>query len=252
MVDGSSRLTKNEFQCFHNNKGYCKFGVECHFQHYHDICLEKVCRDKECKARHPKYCKNGDDCKFYKKKICAYRHEDLKSVEAIKTQNLMKENEALEEEVKKLKVEIAELKENVTNKEQKIAKISQDNSKSIEKCLEENKNLKDILHKNEISIENLRKDNEGLKAANQTLNEKIANQQVKFLEQMIKYDDLTKLVRKTNTNKTSLGNFKCKNCDKYFPSKVKLDEHQNLHCDICGEIFKNINHLKKHENNSGH
>ena len=216
MMDGSSRLTKNEFQCFHNNKGYCKFGVECHFQHYHDICLEKVCRDKECKARHPKYCKNGDDCKFYKKKICAYRHEDLKSVEAIKTQNLMKENEALEEEVKKLEVEIAELKENVTKKEQKIAKIFQDNSKSIEKCLEENTNLKDILHKNEISIENLRKHNEGLKAANQTLNERIANQQVKFLEQMIKYDDLTKLARKTNTNKTSLGNFKCKKCAKYF------------------------------------
>ena len=164
----------------------------------------------------------------------------------------MKENEALEEEVKKLKVEIAELKENVTKKEQKIAKIFQDNSKSIEKCLEENTNLKDILHKNEISIENLRKDNEGLKAANQTLNEKIANQQVKFLEQMIKYDDLTKLVRKTNTNKTSLGNFKCKKYDRYFPSKVNLDEHQNLHCDICGEIFQNILHLKKHENNSGH
>ena len=111
--------------------------------------------------------------------------------------------------------------------------------------MEENKNLKDILHKNEISIENLRKDNE-------RENEKIANQQVKFLEQMIKYDDLTKLVRKTNTNKTSLGNFKCKKCDKYFPSKVKLDEHQNLHCDICGEIFQNILQLKKHENISGH
>ena len=81
------------------------------------------------------------------------------------------------------KLVLAELKENVTKKEQKIAKIFQDKSKSIEKCLEENTNLKDILHKNEISIENLRKDNEGLKAANQTLNEKIANQQVKFLEQ---------------------------------------------------------------------
>ena len=105
------------------------------------------------------------------------------------------------------------MKENVTKKEQKIAKIFQDNSKSIEKCLEENANLKDILHKNEISIENLRKDNEGLKAANQTLNEKIANQQVKFLEQMIKYDDLTKLVRKIarrTTGAKDLYNFKSK------------------------------------------
>jgi chromosome segregation ATPase len=221
-------------------------------QHYHDICLVKVCRDNECKARHPKYCKNGYGCKFYKKKVFAYKHEDLKSVEAIRTQNLMKDNEALEEEVKKLKVEIAELKENVIKKEQKIEQIFQDKSKSIEKCLKENKSLKDILYKNEISIEDLRKDNEGLKAANQTLNEKIANQQMKFLEMMIKYDEMTKLVRKTNTNKTSLGNFKCKKCDRYFPSKVNLDEHQNLHCDICGEIFQNIIHLKKHENNPGH
>ena len=251
-MDFNSRLTKNEFQCFHNNKGYCKFGVECHFQHYYDLCLEKVCREKECKARHPKYCKNGDNCKFNKKKICAYRHENLNSVTEIEAQNIMKECEALEEEVKKLKVEIAEMKENVKKKEQKISVMSQDNSKAIEKYLEENKTLKDILHKNEISLENLRKDNEGLKGANQTLNEKIANQQVKFLELSIKYEDLTKLVGNANINKPSLGNFKCKKCEKYFSSKLKLDEHQNLHCDICGEIFLSIIYLKKHENNSGH
>ena len=74
------------------------------------------------------------------------------------------------------------------------------------------KDLKDILDKNKISSEGLRKDNKGLKAANQTLNEKIASQ-VKFIEMMIKYDDTTKLLR-TNTNKTSLGKFKFKKYNK--------------------------------------
>ena len=118
--------------------------------------------------------------------------------------------------------------------------------------MEENKNLKEINDKNESSSEGLRKENEGLKDANKTLNETIANQQVKHLEMMIKYEDVTKLIRKTKTNKTSLSNIKCKMCDKYFSSKVKLDEHQNLHCDICGEIFQNILQLKKQENISGH
>ena len=49
----------------------------------------------------------------------------------------MKENKALEEEVKNPKDEIAKLQENNTNEEQKIDKIFQDDSKSIEKCLEE-------------------------------------------------------------------------------------------------------------------
>ena len=80
------------------------------------------------------------------------------------------------------------------------------------------------------------------------MNEKVANQRVKHLEMMIKYEDVTKIIRKTNTNKTSLSSIKCKMCDKYLSSTVKLEEHQQLHCDICGEIFQKIVQLKKHEN----
>ena len=84
--------------------------------------LKKVCREKECKARHPKYCKNGDACKFFKKKVCAYRHGDLKSEESVKTQNLLKEFEALEKEVKELKIEILDLKDNLKKKERNLRK----------------------------------------------------------------------------------------------------------------------------------
>ena len=49
---------------------------------------------------------------------------------------------------------------------------------------------------------------------------------------------------------TTMGNFECKNSDKYFQNKVKLDEHHNLHCDICGEICQSILQQRKHEYNS--
>ena len=66
--------------------------------------------------------------------------------------------------------------------------------KLSDKLLEDNKKLKE-------EIDNLRKDNEGLKAAYKIINEKNANQQVKYLEMMIKYEDMTTLVAKPNTKR---------------------------------------------------
>ena len=246
-MDKITTLTKNTFQCHHNNKGFCKFGVECHFQHYHEICSKKVCREKECKARHPKCCKNGDACKFYKKKVCAYRHDidDLKAMEVIKNQNLTKEITALEKQVEKLQSEVINLNEDVKVKEQKLEELSNTNSELSEELSKENKNLKE-------EIDKLRKNNEGLKTANRIINEKNANQQIKYLEVMMKNEDLTKLVEKANFKQSTKSNFECNNCEKYFLNKVQLEEHKKMHCNICGEIFQSILHLKKHENNSGH
>ena len=42
-------------------------------------------------------------------------------------------------------------------------------------------------------------------------------------------------------------NSECGKCDDQFDTKAKLDKHQKLHCDVCGEIFTTILQLKKHE-----
>ena len=81
-MEKNLKLTKtsdsdlNLLQCQHNNKGYCKFGLQCRYQHYNEICEKKICRTKECPARHPKACKNAQNCKFRENNCCAYRHDD--------------------------------------------------------------------------------------------------------------------------------------------------------------------------------
>ena len=38
----------NNFQCYHNNLGYCRFREKCRYQHYFDVCSKSICRDKRC------------------------------------------------------------------------------------------------------------------------------------------------------------------------------------------------------------
>ena len=62
------------FQCYHNNIGYCKYGKNCKYQHFYELCPKQVCRDEKCEFRHPKSCKFDGKCKFLKKKLCVYKH----------------------------------------------------------------------------------------------------------------------------------------------------------------------------------
>ena len=119
------------------------------------------------------------------------------------------------------------------------------NAELSEEIVKENNILKEEINK-------LRKDNDGLKAANKLMNEKNASQQMKYLEMMMKFEDMTSLVEKQNLKQATKDIFKSNNCEKYFVNKVHLEEHKQLHCNICGEIFQNILQVKKHETNSGH
>ena len=148
MMDIKSNLTNNLYQCSHNNKGYCKFGNKCHFQHFHKLCSKPICKEKECPSRHPKLCKNRDECKFFKKNICAYRHENLHTKDIIHNKNINEEINALEDDVKRLQQEIVDLKDNIQMKEMKEKKVQEtlnEKTESIEKLLAENDRLKDTL-----------------------------------------------------------------------------------------------------------
>jgi hypothetical protein len=263
MTNNDSKLTRkmsenrNYFQCYYNNRGYCKFRDECRYQHYTEVCSQSLCKERQCKFRHPRVCKFGDNCHFLRKKYCLYKHDSSKSDDQQK-----KEVVFLKEEITKLKAEIQDLRNVVEMKEKdlrEIIKKEADQNRVIKALNEENRCLKQSIGRyseNEIgksnAIEKLTKENKDLKDENESLNVKIANQQVKYLDIMVRYNDITKVTGKTDSKKMCIENYDCKTCEISFVTKTSLNEHKKLHCDICSKIFPNILQLKKHENISGH
>ena len=120
MIERTLKLTdtdtdvKSNFQCYHNNRGYCRYEEKWYYQYYKEACSKKFCREKECKFRHPYYCKFGNKCKFYKKKVCAYKHDIANTND--KTDELKQEIKVSEEEIAKLNAEISDLKDVVKMK----------------------------------------------------------------------------------------------------------------------------------------
>ena len=76
MMERNSRhsIKSVTTRCPHNNTGYCKFNDHCKYQHYNTICDKRICKDIECKKRHPRTCRYGENCKFNIHNACAYMH----------------------------------------------------------------------------------------------------------------------------------------------------------------------------------
>ena len=115
---------------YYEDIGYCKFGDKCRKQHFKTVCSNPEC-DKSCKSRHPRICKFKEKCKFFAKKICAYKHVTLacddSELNALKKQveTLKLENEAklstivkLDEEIEtfKFKIEAVEKEKEISTK----------------------------------------------------------------------------------------------------------------------------------------
>ena len=134
MMEKIVKHTNNkQFQCYHNNVGYCKFGAKCKFKHFSELCPKKICMDSECKFRHPKSCKFTGKCKFFQRNICAFKHINNKELEK------------LENEVKELELEVSTLKKILENKEEKLQQLSENTShqdKIISELKTENSDLK--------------------------------------------------------------------------------------------------------------
>ena len=102
-------LNKNLIHCYHNNRGYCSFRDRCRYQHFSEICDKNICREKECRKRHPVICRYKDDCKFFKSKNCAFKHSDTKrDYEDFqsKIKNFTDDIELLKSRIKDLKTNI--------------------------------------------------------------------------------------------------------------------------------------------------
>ena len=149
MMDMNIKLTnkkKNSFQCYHNNRGYCKFQEECRFQHFKEVCQKRLCKDIECEKRHP--CRNGLYCKFNKVNNCYFRHEDSNEEQNIEKEEIRKKLKEYEDDVKKLKSEIDDLRKIVSIKEieleNKIAKESEQSNKIKEFKIQNNLEISDL------------------------------------------------------------------------------------------------------------
>ena len=126
---------KNLFQCYHNNVGFCKFQDQCRYQHYTKICTNNVCKDRECKFRHPKTCKYGEACEFLKLKCCFYNHKNSRvDLNIDSADKLLKE-------VQELKAEILTLRKTIQIKELKLEELGQ-------KDIDQDKSIKELENRN--------------------------------------------------------------------------------------------------------
>ena len=223
MMENDSSLTnRNLFQCYYNNVGYCKYREHCRYQHFNDSCQKSVCRDKKCKFRHPKTCKHGDECKFFKRKCCVYSHRnDDRLIEDLK------------KEINNLKTEIRNLAEANNQKQEELEKVTTENSERINTLLKENDDLKKY-------IEDIKKSNaEEIKLKDTET--RIFREQNKFQsEKIIK---LETHIAKTNTKEKQHTTLK----------DIKDDENakqrDNFVCDKCGFNTSSLPLLIKHKTN---
>ena len=175
---------KDHFQCYYHNRGYCKFGNQCHYQHYSESCPKTICLDKQCMFRHPKMCRNSINCKFFKRQTCMYRHHPLNE---LKPKNVLSNNiKMLEEEVKRLEREIENLKLDLKTKEDIIAKESDASKQYKVNDLELNK-MKQKYQTKENECETLLEDKFKLSKINETLEEEIKHLKAAKVELLPNY-----------------------------------------------------------------
>ena len=107
-------------KCKFHDKGYCKFGEKCRFQHYSVICDKLKCPNKHCEKRHPRTCRfffEENYCKFGS--YCFFRHEDplLAKIKSLEDTLAEKESKIklLEEVIGELKVKQNDLNNSEEN-----------------------------------------------------------------------------------------------------------------------------------------
>ena len=258
MMVNKSNLTnpKDQLQCYYHNRGYCKFGAECHHQHYSESCPKTLCMDKQCCFRHPKMCRNSINCKFFKRQNCMYRHQPLNK--DTPDNALTKNIKMLEDEVKILEREIKDLKLDVKTKEE-----------IIEKEVVTSRKCKDIIKLNELELMKMKRENQTKEIEFKTLSEENSNLRNKnetFKEENRKLKSaMLDLQNKIKYKESSLAEVKpdyaCDECEfhastlKEFVSHIRSPhvpkQERCYKCEECKITFKKrfdliIHHSVKH------
>ena len=210
MINVTSASDDNKYQCYHNNKGFCKFRDQCHYQHYSEICQKSICRDKKCSFRHPKICRNGEKCKFLKLKKCAYRHSGQSNKMNHEKGTLDKKVDYWEDQIAILKVEIIDLKNSIEKKTKEFEALAATG-------VEETKKFVEVLKNKDLEIN--------------TIKSKFKDKENEFKVLMDENDDLKVEIKNLKAEKVdlvkklelkdSLSNFACTKCE--YSSKKEYD-----------------------------
>ena len=208
-------------QCPHYNTGYCKFNDQCRYPHYYTICEKSICKDIECKKRHPKTCRNGENCKFNKQNACAYKHDAHNQSQIKDTKNLTDKTESIEKEVKILKAEISHFKGVVRIKE----KMLKENSIGISEMKEKIKLLECKNETLKTQIEEEKTKNSKLKTLIIAKDERI-NILDKKMSVIEKNENFKEVKQNGDIEIQNSSQFNsCPYCGKTFKSKLILNEH---------------------------
>ena len=209
---------RNIPKCVFNDTGYCKYGDYCRKMHYKYVCNIQNCNGN-CKSRHPKSCKDGQNCRFFSKKVCAYKHVTLASNDEenhdLKKQlkSLKMENENNISKVKRLEEELKTEQANMLKKNDKLDILVGDLRNEIEHLLIEKHNVEkknNELHQQTILIENEKSKFELIqreKCLMPNLNLHQSKLEIEVSETLIK----------------------CDLCDNTFKSKAAFIQHKQLY-----------------------
>ena len=203
-------LNKNLFHCYHNNRGYCSFRDRCRYQHFREICTNSVCREKECKKRHPVLCRYKDSCKFLQTNNCAFKH--LRTTTDLAGNDFKSKMKVCTDEIKRLESEINDLKHDIDIKKKELLESRME----IQKL-----NIK-LTQESDIHTENkdLKKQIEALEIENKDLKNKLQQKdQINDENSLFKHDEKECIKIKTN--------YSCEKCCLTFSSKGTLSKHKN-------------------------
>ena len=109
-------MSAEDVKCPHYNSGFCKFKQKCKFFHPIDKC-ERSCKEKTCRKRHPKLCKQGSKCSFFVAGTCAYNHPDVTKEEKTGIESEFKEL------VTTLSSKVESLSESINIKDKEISAL---------------------------------------------------------------------------------------------------------------------------------
>ena len=213
MMDEHVRQGESQV-CKHHQTGYCRYGNQCKKHHNNNLCKEKVCRDSECKERHPKSCRYLKDhgrCIFTN---CAYAHKE--------TENNNKVG-GLEIELKNLKEELAELRCSMSAMMNKMWNIEQDAYRNIAKPQEKQETARQ---------------KDGFKCDQCDFN---CSREVTLK----KHNNTMHPVPVTQEYKDKGNNFKCDLCDDKFETRIDFNNHIEEH-------LKEIREMEPTELLNGH
>ena len=211
MSEENNSFREKISKCLFNDCGFCKYKEKCSKQHFIEKCREENC-NKECSKRHPKECKHGLECRFLRKKICAYDHEalDNKVSEHEKLSKLDNNMKIVENDLKEFKEmraicekqlkEIEELKRenNIKEKQSEINKKDLDDFKEFAEIMKsEIECLKKENKEQNIRIENLEnKKEEPIKNQTETENVKENTEVETQIDKLIQPQNNKEVVQK--------------------------------------------------------